>query len=86
MEKGRIAFDRHGIPPWIDLTPDVSGDRAEEVQAWIALNEPCVSVVIDDDCDGFEKTGSAMRGNISRSRADLRIGNCSHFCVRPAVS
>lgn len=51
------AFDRHGIPIWIDLTPDLSGDRAEEIQAWIESHGPCVGVVIDDDCDGFETTG-----------------------------
>ncbi|QDV30285.1 hypothetical protein Spb1_22140 [Planctopirus ephydatiae] len=50
------AFDRHGIPIWIDSTPDVSGDRAEEVQVWITEHGPCVGVVIDDDYDGFEKT------------------------------
>ena len=55
-EKLRRAFVRHGIPIKVDLTPDVSGDRAEEVQAWITEHGPCVGVVIDDDCDGFEKT------------------------------
>ena len=54
--KLRLAFDRHGIPPF-DLTPDVSGDRAEEVLAWIEDNGPCIGVLIDDDCDGFEMTG-----------------------------
>lgn len=57
LAKLRLASDRHGIPLWIESTPDLSGDRAEEVQAWIAANGPCVGVVIDDDCDGFETTG-----------------------------
>lgn len=55
--KLRLAFDRHSIPPWIDSTPDLGGDRAEEIQAWITEQGPCVGVVIDDDCDGFETTG-----------------------------
>lgn len=53
----RLAFDRHGIPLWTDSTPDLSGDRAEEVLAWIEENGPCVGVVIADDCDGFDFTG-----------------------------
>ena len=53
----RLAFDRHHIPLWIDSTLDLSGDRAEEVQAWIEENGPCIGVLIDDDCDGFETTG-----------------------------
>jgi len=55
--KLRRAFERHGISIWIDSIPDISSDRAEEVEAWIALNGPCGGVVLDDDCDGFEKTG-----------------------------
>ncbi len=54
--KLRVAFDRHGIPIWNDSTPDLSGDRAEEVRAWIDANGPCIGIVIDDDCGGFEKT------------------------------
>jgi hypothetical protein len=56
-EKLRLAFERHSILPWIDSTPDLSGDLAEEIQAWIESHRPCVGVVIDDDCDGFETTG-----------------------------
>jgi len=57
MEKLRLAFERHNIPIWIDSTPDLSGDRAEEIQAWIEENGPCISVVVDDYCDGFDATG-----------------------------
>ena len=57
LVKLRLAFDRHGIPKWIDSTADLSGDRAEEVQAWIDANGPCIGVLIDDDCDGFETMG-----------------------------
>ena len=56
-EKLRRAFERHNIPIWIDSTPDLSGDRAEEIQAWIEENGPCISVVVDDYCDGFDATG-----------------------------
>jgi hypothetical protein len=56
LSKLRLAFDCQHIPLWIDSTPDVSGDRAEEVQVWITEHGPCVGVVIDDDYDGFEKT------------------------------
>jgi hypothetical protein len=57
MEKLRVAFDRHHIPFWIDMTSDLAGDRAEEVQGWISQHGPCIGVLIDDDCDGFETTG-----------------------------
>lgn len=53
----RRAFKRHGIRIWIDSTPDRSGDRAEEIVAWIDANGPCIGVLIDDDCYRLEKTG-----------------------------
>lgn len=57
LGKLRLAFDRHHIPLWIDVTPDLSGDRAEEIVAWLREMERCISVVIDDDCDGFSSAG-----------------------------
>lgn len=54
--KLRLAFKRHGVPVWIDSTPDLI-DRAEEVQAWLRVNGPCVCVIVDDDCEGFGATG-----------------------------
>jgi hypothetical protein len=56
-ENLRLAFVRSGIPIWIDTTPDLAGDRAKEIRAWLRKNGPCFGVVLDDDCDGFEATG-----------------------------
>jgi hypothetical protein len=52
----RRTFDRFGIPIWIDLTPDLI-DRAEEIMAWLEKNGPCIGVIVDDNCDGFDVTG-----------------------------
>jgi len=53
----RRAFNQVGIPIWTDVTPDLFGDRCEEIQAWLGVNEPCFGVIVDDDCDGFGATG-----------------------------
>ena len=57
LEKLQLALERHNIPIWIDSTPDLSGDRAEEIQAWIEENGPFIGVIVDDDVDGFTEIG-----------------------------
>jgi len=57
LEKRQLALERHNIPIWIDSTPDLSGDRAEEIQAWIEENGPFIGIIVDDDVDGFAEIG-----------------------------
>jgi len=56
MEKLRRAFDQFCIPVWIDVTPDLPGERSDEILAWHRVNGPCIGVIVDDDCDGFDAT------------------------------
>jgi hypothetical protein len=54
MDILKIAFEEHGIPVWIDTTPELrTGRRADEILKWIESNVtvPAVAVGIDDDED-----------------------------------
>ena len=69
--KLKRSFNEFDIPIWIDSTPDLSGDRAEEVEAWIQTNGPCIGVILDDDCEGFERTGlRCVESNVDHGLTD----------------
>lgn len=56
-----VAFEEHGIPLWIGITPSLSASawggpsprRADEILSWIRSNVtgPAIAVAIDDDED-----------------------------------
>ncbi len=72
----RQAFELHGIPAWIGVTPDSCGPRWAEILAWVFdhLDADSLVIIVDDDDDADPRHHAPLPVPCLFFQADPAIG------------
>ena len=72
----RTQFAEHGVPTWIGVTPDLSGERWTEIRQWVEDNDARHHrlVIIDDGEDADLATHEPGTYDCHFFRADFNHG------------